>query len=208
MLESKSSSSVLEWVEKAQAGDTDAFEALVNLYERRIYNIAYRLMENPADAEDVLQEAFLKAFENLAQFRKESSFYTWVVQIAVNSALQKLQKRQKFPSQPLDDPGVGEEEYKPKEIAIWEETPEKLYSQKEVKEILDRAIASLPLLYRSVFLLSDVEGLPMAEIAKLLGLTVAAAKSRLIRARLELRDRLSRHFKKQGAPILTAEHEH
>jgi RNA polymerase sigma-70 factor, ECF subfamily len=208
MLESKLNSSVSVWVEKAQAGDTDAFEALVNLYERRVYNIAYRLMENPADAEDVLQEAFLKAFENLGQFRKESSFYTWVVQIAVNSALQKLQKRQKNPSQPLDDPGMGDEEYKPKEIAIWEETPEKLFSQKEVKEILDRAIASLPLIYRSVFLLADVEEMPMAEIAKLLGLTLAAAKSRLIRARLELRDRLSRHFRKQGAPILTAEHEH
>jgi RNA polymerase sigma-70 factor, ECF subfamily len=208
MRDSNTNSQVMMWVDKAQAGDTVAFEALVSHYERRIYNIAWRFMENSADAEDVLQETFLKAFENLGQFRKESSFYTWIVQIAVNAALQKLQKRQRGSIQSLDDPGGEDKDYKPKEIAVWEETPEKLYSQKEIKTILDNAIASLPLIYRTVFLLADVEELPMVEVAGMLHLSLAAAKSRLIRARLELRDRLSRHFKKQGAPLLTAEHQH
>jgi RNA polymerase sigma-70 factor (ECF subfamily) len=208
MHESNFISKAPEWVQRAQSGDTGAFESLVNLYERRVYNIAHRLMGNPADAEDVLQETFLKAFENLGQFRKEASFYTWIVQIAVNTALQKLNKQRKLPSQSLDEPGSGVEDYKPKEIAVWEETPESVYSKKEVREILDRVIASLPLIYRSVFLLADVEDLPMAEVSGMLGLSLAAAKSRLIRARLELRDRLSLHFKKQGTPAFSAEHEH
>jgi RNA polymerase sigma-70 factor, ECF subfamily len=208
MRESNFISKAPEWVQQAQSGDTGAFESLVNLYERRVYNIAHRLMGNPADAEDVLQETFLKAFEKLGQFRKEASFYTWIVQIAVNTALQKLNKQRKLPSQSLNESGSGNEDYKPMEIAVWEETPESVYSQKEVREILDQAIASLPLIYRSVFLLADVEDLSMAEVSEMLGLSLAAAKSRLIRARLELRDRLSLHFKKQGVLVFSAEHEH
>jgi RNA polymerase sigma-70 factor (ECF subfamily) len=197
-----------ELVKKAQAGDIDAFESLVTLYERRVYNIAYRLVENQGEAEDVLQETFLKAFENLAQFRGESSFYTWVVQIAVNTALQKLKKLQRIPTVSLDENSEEEEDYRPKEIAIWEETPESLYSKRQIQEILDQAIASLPLIYRSVFLLADVEELPMVRVAEMVGTSLPAAKSRLIRARLELRDRLSRYFKKKGAPVFTVEHEH
>jgi RNA polymerase sigma-70 factor (ECF subfamily) len=197
-----------ELVQKAQAGDVDAFESLVTLYERRIYNIAYRLVEKRDDAEDVLQETFLKAFENLAQFRGEASFYTWIVQIAVNAALQKLKKQQRVPTVSLDEGPEEERDYRPKEIAIWEETPESLYSKRQIKKILDQAIASLPLIYRSVFLLADVEELPMARVAELLSLTLPAAKSRLIRARLELRDRLSRYFKKKDAPVFAAEHDH
>jgi RNA polymerase sigma-70 factor (ECF subfamily) len=208
MQESNPMKAADEWVKKAQAGDVEAFESLVSLYERRIYNIALRLVENQADAEDVLQETFLKSFENLGQFRGEASFYTWIVQIAVNAALQKLKKLQKAPAVSLDENSSEEEDYKPREIAIWEETPESLYSKRQIKNILDQAISSLPLIYRSVFLLADVEELPMARVSEILGLSLPAAKSRLIRARLELRDRLSRHFKKKDASVFSAAHEH
>ena len=195
-------------VAKAQAGDVGSFETLVNLYDRRIYQIAYRIVENNHDAEDVLQEAFLKAFEGLDRFRRESSFYTWVVQIAVNGALQRVNKRRKRPTVSLDNSNQDDADFRPKEIVVWEEDPEKLYSKKETHVILERAIASLPVIYRTVFLLKDVENLPVDTIAKTLGISRAAAKSRLIRARLELREYLSKHFKKKGAPVYSAEHHH
>jgi RNA polymerase sigma-70 factor (ECF subfamily) len=208
MTESNRTSGAAELVGKAQAGDLAAFESLVSLYEKRIYHIALRLVENPADAEDVLQETFLKAYENLAQFRQESSFYTWIVQIAVNTALLKLKKTRRMPSISLDEPMEGEEDFRPREIAVWEETPESLYSALELRGILESTISSLPLIYRSVFLLADLEELPMQKVAELLNLSLPAAKSRLIRARLELRERLSSYFRKKGAPVYSAEHAH
>ena len=195
-------------VAKAQAGDVGSFETLVNRYDRRIYQIAYRIVENNHDAEDVLQEAFLKAFESLDRFRRESSFYTWVVQIAVNGALQRVNKRRKRPTVSLDNSSKDDADFRPKEIVVWEEDPEKLYSKKETHVILERAIASLPVIYRTVFLLKDVENLPVDAIAKTLDISRAAAKSRLIRARLELREHLNKHFKKKGAPVYSAEHHH
>ena len=195
-------------VAKAQAGDVGSFETLVNFYDKRIYQIAYRIVENNHDAEDVLQEAFLKAFESLDRFRRESSFYTWIVQIAVNGALQRVNKRRKRPTVSLDNSSKDDGAFRPTEIVVWEEDPEKLYSKKETHVILERAIASLPVIYRTVFLLKDVENLPVDTIAKTLGISRAAAKSRLIRARLELREYLNKHFKKKGAPVYSAEHHH
>jgi RNA polymerase sigma-70 factor, ECF subfamily len=195
-------------VAKAQAGDVGSFETLVNLYDRRIYQIAYRIVENNHDAEDVLQETFLNAFESLDRFRRESSFYTWVVQIAVNGALQRVNRRRRRPTVSLDNSSKDDADFRPKEIVVWEEDPEKLYSKKETHVILERAIASLPVIYRTVFLLKDVENLPVDAIAKTLDISRAAAKSRLIRARLELREYLNKHFKKKGAPVYSAEHHH
>jgi len=197
-----------ELVSEARAGDVKSFEALVNLYERRIYHIAYRIVESVQDAEDVLQETFLKAFKNLQGFRGESSFYTWIVQIAVNAALQRVNRRSKHPTVSLDDAGKDEIGFRPQEIAIWEEDPEKLYSKRETHSILEKAIRALPLIYRTVFLLKDVEKLPAEAVARNLGISVAATKSRLIRARLELRESLGKHFRKKGAPVYSGEHHH
>ena len=195
-------------VARAQAGEIESFETLVSLYDRRIYQIAHRIVGNPQDAEDVLQETFLKAFENLDRFRGDSSFYTWIVQIAVNAALQRETKRRKRRMVSLDDSSQDDADFRPKEIAVWEEDPERLYSQKETGAILEKAIASLPVIYRTVFLLKDVEGLPVEAIARTLGISLGAAKSRLIRGRLELREHLSKYFKKKGAPVYSAEHQH
>jgi RNA polymerase sigma-70 factor (ECF subfamily) len=194
-------------VARAISGDAESFEALVSLYEQRIYQIAYRFVENPQDAEDVLQETFLKAFENLQKFRGESSFYTWIVQIAVNASLQRINRRRKHPTVPLEMDGTESEDFAPpKEIVVWDEDPERLYAKKEQQGILERAITALPLIYRTVFLLKDVEGLPMEEVARSLGISVPAAKSRLLRARLELRENLGRYFRKKGAPVYSGEH--
>jgi RNA polymerase sigma-70 factor, ECF subfamily len=197
-----------ELVARAVSGDTESFESLVTLYERRIYHIAYRIVENAQDAEDVLQETFLKAFEKLHTFRGESSFYTWTVQIAVNAALQRVKRRRNHPMVPIDNNDDADDFFPPHEIVVWEENPEQLYAKREAQEILERAIGALPLIYRTVFLLKDVENLPMGDVARSLGISVPAAKSRLIRARLELRESLGRHFRKKGAPVYSGEHSH
>jgi RNA polymerase sigma-70 factor (ECF subfamily) len=210
MPESKGTERELEWVDKAQAGDLGAFESLAGLYENRIYSVAYRFLDNESDAEDVLQEAFLKAFENLSKFRKESSFYTWIMQIAVNASLQRLNQRRKWPMVSLDESnGTGDEySFHPQEVVIWDEDPEKLYSQKELRGILNAAISSLPFIYRSVFILKDLEHLSAEQAAQMLGISLPAAKSRLIRARLELRERLGKYFRRKGAVNLLADHNH
>jgi RNA polymerase sigma-70 factor, ECF subfamily len=117
--ESKDSGSENLLVSKAQSGDLESFETLVSLYEKRIYHIAYKIVDSPHDAEDVLQETFLKAFENLPKFRGESSFYTWIVQIAVNAALQRVNKRQRYQSISLDGPDGVDDNFRPEEIAAW-----------------------------------------------------------------------------------------
>ncbi|HVN77611.1 MAG TPA: sigma-70 family RNA polymerase sigma factor [Terriglobia bacterium] len=209
-LESKKPETELEWVRKAQDGDLEAFESLVSLYEKRIYNIARRLLESEADAEDVLQEAFLKAFEGLGKFRGEASFYTWLVKIAVNACLQRLHQRKKWATVSLNDTDErnNDDDYRPREVVIWEDNPEKIYSRKELREILNAAISSLPTIYRMVFLLKDMENLSADQVAGILGISLPATKSRLIRARLELRERLGNHFRKKSAEILPLDHTH
>lgn len=206
MKESNSSGQVDQLVAKARAGNLESFETLVNLYEKRIFHITYKIVESLHEAEDVLQETFLKAFENLSNFRGESSFYTWVVQIAVNGALQRVKRRQRPQTVSLDE--LNSDDFRPVEIVAWDENPEKIYSRKETQHILEEVIASLPVIYRTVFLLRDVENTPMEDVARTLEISLPAAKSRLIRARLELRETLSRYFKKKGAPVLSGAHHH
>lgn len=206
MIESKGLGQEYQLVTKARSGDLESFETLVNLYAKRIFHIAYKIVESIQDAEDVLQETFLKAFENLAKFRGESSFYTWIVQIAVNAALQRVKKRR--PQTVSLDGLYGDDDFRPQQIVAWNETPEELFSREETQHILEEAIAALPILYRTVFLLRDVENMPMADIARILEISLPAAKSRLIRARLELREVLSRYFKKDGSPVYFGAHHH
>ena len=207
MKESNSPGQEDQLVAKARSGDLESFEALVNLYAKRIFHIAYKIVESIHDAEDVLQETFLKAFENLPQFRAESSFYTWIVQIAVNGALQRVKKR-RLQTVSLDGLYGDDDDFRPERIVAWDDNPEKIYSRKETQHILEEAIVSLPTLYRTVFLLKDVENMTMAKIARTLEISQPAAKSRLIRARLELREKLSRYFQKKGAPVYSGAHPH
>ena len=185
-------------VSKAQAGDSAAFSELVSRYQNKIYRLAKHITQNDEDAEDVLQEAFLKAYEHLDGFQGNSKFYTWIVRIAVNEALMKLRKRKTDRSVPLDEPIDTGEEMVNREIAVWEDNPEQRYSRQEMQEILDEAVESLKPDFRTVFALRDIEELSTEETAEALNISVPAVKSRLLRARLALREKLTRKFKRKG----------
>lgn len=189
-------------VAKAKAGDTAAFTELVSHYERRVFRMAKQITQNDEDAEDVLQETFLKAYSHLDDFQGNSKFYTWIVRIAVNEALMKLRKRRSDRTVPLDDPIDTGEDVVAREIAVWEDNPEQRYSREEMGNILDEAVQSLKPAYRTVFILRDIEEMSIEETAQALNLSISAVKSRLLRARLQLRDKLTRQFKRKGDDAL------
>ena len=186
---------------KAREGDRAAFNELVTRYSRKIYRLAKHITQNEEDAEDVLQETFLKAFEHLPDFHGQSKFYTWIVRIAVNESLMKLRKRKSDRTVPLDEPLDTGEDTVVREIAVWDEDPEQKYSREELGRILDEAVQSLRPAFRTVFVLRDIEELSTEETAEALGISVPAVKSRLLRARLQLREKLTRFFKKKGDDV-------
>jgi RNA polymerase sigma-70 factor, ECF subfamily len=188
-------------VARAKAGDAQAFTELVQQYERKIYRLAKHITQNDEDAEDVLQEAFLKAYEHLDNFQGNSKFYTWIVRIAVNEALMKLRKRKGDRTVPLDEPVDTGEEMVQREIAVWDDNPEQRYSRDEIQEILDKAIETLKPDFRTVFMLRDIEEMSTEETAEVLGISIPAVKSRLLRARLALREKLTRQFKRKGEDV-------
>jgi RNA polymerase sigma-70 factor, ECF subfamily len=185
-------------VARAKAGDMAAFADLVQHYDRRVFRMAKQITQNDDDAEDVLQESFLKAYTHLDDFQGNSKFYTWLVRIAVNEALMKLRKRRSDKTVPLDDPIDTGEDSVVREVAVWEDNPEERYSREELAEILDQAIQSLKPAYRTVFILRDIEEMSIEETAEALNLSISAVKSRLLRARLQLREKLTRQFKRKG----------
>jgi RNA polymerase sigma-70 factor, ECF subfamily len=183
---------------QSREGDTRAFAELVRRYEGRIFRLAQHITQNREDAEDVLQETFMKAYEHLDQFKGDAKFYTWIVRIAVNQALMKLRRRKTDKSVSLDEQIDTGEDTIVREIAAWDEDPEQRFTREELHSILDRAIQSLDPPYRSVFVLRDIDELSTEETAEALGLSVPAVKSRLLRARLQLREKLTRFFKRKG----------
>jgi RNA polymerase sigma-70 factor, ECF subfamily len=187
----------LALVQAAREGDIGAFEQLLKRYDRNVFRIANHITQNREDAEDVVQDAFLKAYQKLDQFQGNSKFYTWLVRIAVNEALMKLRKRKASKTVSIDEDVETEEGFVPREVTDWGPNPEQLYKQAELGDILEKTIQGLPSGFRTVFVLRDVEGLSTEETADALGLSIPAVKSRLLRARLQLRERLSRHFKKK-----------
>ena len=185
-------------VAQSRRGDTVAFGELVRRYEAKIFRLALHVTQNREDAEDVLQETFMKAYEHLDQFQGNSKFYTWIVRIAVNQALMKLRRRKTDKSVSLDETIDTGEDTIVREIAAWDEDPEQRFSREELGGILDTAVDSLEPPYRSVFVLRDIEELSTEETADALGLSIPAVKSRLLRARLQLREKLTRYFKRKG----------
>ncbi|MFZ1146336.1 MAG: sigma-70 family RNA polymerase sigma factor [Bryobacteraceae bacterium] len=185
-------------VAQSREGDARAFGELVRRYERKIFRLAQHVTQNREDAEDVLQETFLKAYEHLDQFQGTARFYTWIVRIAVNQALMKLRRRRTDRSVSLDEAIDTGEDTIVREVAAWDENPEQRFSRAELGQILDSAIQSLEPAYQSVFVLRDIDELSTEETADALGLSIPAVKSRLLRARLQLREKLTRHFKRKG----------
>jgi RNA polymerase sigma-70 factor, ECF subfamily len=184
-------------VAAARAGDIGAFETLVGRYERKIFRLTQNITQNREDAEDAMQEAFLKAFEHLNEFQGNSRFYTWLVRIAVNQALMKLRKRRPNVVS-LDEEVDTGEDMMPREVEDWGPSPEQRYEQTELSDILSQVIGELEPSFRIVFQLRDIEELSTAETAEALGLSVPAVKSRLLRARLKLRENLNRYFRAGG----------
>ena len=180
------------WIAQVLSGNLDAFEALVRKYDRRIYRVTLAITQHKEDAEDAMQDAFLKALENLGQFAGAARFSTWLTRIAVNEALQRLRKRGRFES--LDEPIETGETLVPQQIEDWRDNPEQQYAKEELRELLEKTIGALPPIYRTVFVLRDVENMSNEETSEALVLSVPAVKSRLLRARLMMRERLSRHF--------------
>jgi RNA polymerase sigma-70 factor, ECF subfamily len=178
------------------AGNTHEFHDLVRPYERSVYIMALSLLHNEADAEDAAQEAFLKAFRNLAHFRGEAKFSTWLVSITLNEARSRLRGRKNVKIESLDEPSEGQGQVSPALLRDWREIPSEALERQEVRHMLQQAITDLPLIYREVFLLRDVEELSVNESAKALGITVASVKVRLHRARIMLQKKLVPHLKR------------
>ncbi len=187
-------------VDQARQGELDAFTELVNRYERKIFRLTQHITGNREDAEDALQETFLKAYSRLNQFHGDSRFYTWLVRIAVNESLMKLRKRKTARAVSLDEPVETDGDFMPREVASWDPNPEERYAQTELREILDRTVQALPPIFRTVFVLRDLDHLSTEETAEALGVSVPAVKSRLLRARLRLREDLTPYFKRGDKP--------
>lgn len=182
-------------VASARGGDYAAFERLAGKYERSIHTLARRIVRNVHDAEEVVQETFLSVVRNLKRFREDASFRTWLVRIATNHALKVLRRRRTHPAASLNAGGDDDAPLPhPEFIAEWRDDPQRIARQRETRRLLEDALAKVDDKYRLVFLLRDVEGLSTEETADALGISVANTKVRLMRARLMLREMLTRHF--------------
>jgi RNA polymerase sigma-70 factor (ECF subfamily) len=193
----------LDLVHASKHGDVAAFEQLVKRYDRRLLRIAQSVTHNKEDSQDAVQEAFLKAYQNLADFREHSQFSTWLIRITVNQSLMKLRKQRTVREVSLDEDVQGERDMLPVEVTDWAPNPEQLYWASELRHILTQTLEALRPPLRAVFVLRDIEGLSIDQTAVVLGLSQAAVKARLWRARLQLREGLNKYFRKKGnsAPV-------
>jgi RNA polymerase sigma-70 factor (ECF subfamily) len=178
-------------IERIRNGERELFYELIQPYERRVYAAAFAILRNEADAEDAAQEAVLKAFRYIKQFRSEAKFSTWLIQIAINEARMRRRKQHPELVEPIADRQDDSGNYVPRDFADWREIPSETLERKEVREKLAEALASLGQIYRDVFVLRDMQHLSIEETAAALKISTASVKTRLLRARLMLRDLLS-----------------
>ncbi|HSB29137.1 MAG TPA: peroxidase-related enzyme, partial [Pyrinomonadaceae bacterium] len=183
-------------VRRVKDGDTDAFEELVRRHGRRVYRSLIGILGDPTEAEDALQDCFLKAFQHLAEFEGRARFSTWLVRIAINTGAQRLRSRKDFDS--LDEEG---EDFRPKRIQVWDEDPESCYSREELRKLVESEVMKLPVKYRVALILRDLEELSTTEAANALGLTVPGLKARVLRGRLMLRESMVGYFAKTSAGV-------
>ena len=186
-------------VEASTRGDITSFEELVRRYDRKLLRIAQQVTHDSQDAQEAVQETFLKVYQKLNQFRGTSKFSTWLIRIALNESLMKLRKRRYALELPLDYEDANGENV-PLDVADWSPNAEQIYSRAELQEILRKALEELAPILRVVFFLRDVEGLSIKETTAILDLQPSALKARLHRARLQLREKLSKYFRKPIVP--------
>jgi RNA polymerase sigma-70 factor (ECF subfamily) len=183
-----------EIVARVRNGETDAFEELVRKHGRRVYRSLLAIVGSAEEAEDALQDAFLKAFQHLSHFERRSKFSTWLVRIAINTGLQRMRSRKQVDS--LDEEN---EEFRPRNIQAWTDTPEEFYSREELRRLVEQEVMKLPAKYRVALMLRDLEELSTEEAAAALGLSVPGLKARVLRGRLMLRESMVPYFSKAGA---------
>jgi RNA polymerase sigma-70 factor, ECF subfamily len=180
-----------ELIQRIKSGERDLFYRLIQPYERRVYAAALAILRNEADAEDIAQDSILKAFRHLSQFRGEAKFSTWLLQITVNEARMRKRRMTARAMDSISDTRDDEGDYRPREFADWREIPSETLERREVRSALLDALSSLGAKYRSVFVLRDIQHLSIEETAKVLEISPGSVKTRLLRARLMLRDFLS-----------------
>jgi len=188
----------LALVHASRGGDVAAFEQLVKRYDGKLLRIAQNVTHNPEDAEEAVQEAFFKAYQKLGQFQEHAKFSTWLIRITLNESLMKLRKRRAILEQLVDNDvdADSDSERRPFDVADWAPNPEMLYRASEFREILITSLQRLSPALKVVFVLRDIEEHSLRETSEILNLTETAVKTRLSRARLQLREDLSKYFKK------------
>jgi RNA polymerase sigma-70 factor (ECF subfamily) len=193
----------MDLVHASKNGDAAAFEQLVKRYDGKLLRIAQSVTHNREDSQDAVQEAFLKAYQHLAEFREACQFSTWLIRITVNQALMKLRKQRGVREMSLDEDFEEEGDNLPREVTDWAPNPEQLCWASELRDILFKALEQVRPISRTVFILRDVEGLTTDQTALVLNMSHTAVKARLWRVRLQLREALSKHFsqKKESAQI-------
>jgi RNA polymerase sigma-70 factor (ECF subfamily) len=187
----------LDLVHASKNGDVTAFEELLKRYDRKLLRIAQSVTQNKEDSQDAVQEAFLKAFQHLGEFREDSKFSTWLIRITLNQSVMKLRKQRAAREVSLDEDFQADGDMLPREVTDWAPNPEQLYRTSELRGILIRTLRELSPILRTVFVLRDIEGLSTDQTAEVLNLSHTAVKARLWRARLQLRERLNKYFSEQ-----------
>jgi len=190
-------------VHATKNGDVAAFEQLVRRYDRKLLRIAQSITHNREDSQDAVQEAFLKAYQNLSAFREDSKFSTWLFRITVNQSLMKLRRQRTTREASLDEDFQADGDVLPKEVTDWAPNPEQLYWASELRDILIKCLEELSPILRTVFVLRDIEGLTIDQTVEVLNVTETAVKARLLRARLQLRESLNKYFSKRPHPART-----
>jgi RNA polymerase sigma-70 factor, ECF subfamily len=187
----------LDLVHASKNGDVTAFEQLVKRYDHKLLRIAQSVTHNREDSQDAVQEAFLKAYQNLPAFREDSKFSTWLIRITVNQSLMKLRKQRTTKEESLNEDFQAEGDIRPIEVTDWAPNPEQLYWASELRAILIKCLEALSPILRTVFVLRDIEGLTIDQTVEVLNVSETAVKARLWRARLQLREGLTKYFSRQ-----------
>src|SRR5580658_1807984 len=190
----------LDLVHATKNGDVAAFEQLVKRYDRKLLRLAQSITHNWEDSEDAVQEAFLKAYQNLSAFREDSQFSTWLIRITVNQSLMKLRKQRTTREASLDEDFQAEGDIRPIEVTDWAPNPEQLYWASELRAILIKCLEALSPIVKTVFVLRDIEGLTIDQTVEVLNVSETAVKARLWRARLQLREGLTKYFSRRTQP--------
>lgn len=180
-------------IEEVLGGQTETFHELIRPYERSVYLMALSLLKNEAEAEDAAQEAFIKAYRNLSRFRSDSRFSTWLIAIVLNEARAKLRRKMPALTDSIDD--TSEDSPLPTQLTDWREIASESLERQEVRSLIRRALLTLPLAYREVFVLRELEERNVQETADTLGITIASVKMRLHRARIMLQKQLAPQLK-------------